>query len=87
MRLNGKSVLIFMLLIILIAVFVWPSNSMTIRIVEDGNTIILSNGITVKLLGVSSTQEGKEELEGLIGKKVEIIPDYTAPFELSRLDK
>ena len=87
MRLNGKSVLIFMLLIILIAVFVWPSNSMKIRIVEDGNTIILSNGITVKLLGVSSTQEGKEELEGLIGNKVEIIPDYTAPFELSRLDK
>ena len=82
-----KKVLTFTVIIILIAVWLWPSDVFKIRTVEDGNTVVLTNGTTVRLLGVSNTREGKEELEILAGKKVELLPDDNSPFETSCLDE
>ena len=87
MNLNGKKILIFAVLIILIAVWLWPSSVLKIKSIEDGSTIVLTNGATVKLLGVSSTLEGKDELEQLKGKIIDFVSDSNAPFEKNRLDK
>lgn len=87
MNLNGKKVLIIAIIIFLVAVWLWPSKVLKIKSVEDGSTVILTNGTTVKLLGISSTNEGKEELDLLIGKKIELVPDSNTPFEISRLDE
>ena len=87
MNLNGKKILIFTLIIILIAVWLWPSNVLKIQTIEDGNTIVLTNGASIKLLGVSSTHEGKDELEQLKGKEIELVSDSNTPFEVNRLDE
>ena len=87
MNLNGKTILVFTIVVFLIVIWIWPRKVLKINDVEDGCTVVLTNGITVKLLGVASTHEGKDELEQLKGKKVELISDKNSPFEVSRLDK
>lgn len=87
MNLSGKKIVIFAIVVFLIVVWIWPSNNFKVKNIEDGNTMVMTNGTTVRLLGVSSTEEGKGELESLKGKKVELVSDEMSFFETNRLDK
>ena len=57
-----------------------------IVMVQDGNTIVLESGTTVKLIGVTSTMEGKEYLEQhFLNAPVNLLCDQTAPFDASMI--
>ena len=72
--------------IILLGIAVWPSGKYSIKEVLDGNTFVLDNGATVKLIGVTSTMQGKDELLAIMGEDVELVPDKTAQFDPREVD-
>ena len=88
MKINIKTIGVFAIIIIIIAIVVWPSGHL-ISNVKDGNTVILDNGAEIHLIGITSTEEGKEHLKKLMGDgiKVEIIPDSKSLFEPGRLSE
>lgn len=76
-----KHIILFILVVILIAIFVWPSGNYKIKSVEDGNLVKLDNGTRVKLIGISPTQQGKAYLEdNYIGASIKLKGDHLAPF-------
>lgn len=70
-----KKVLIALAVCLLAVILLWPESELTIRQVETGNTLKLSNGTIVRLLGVSPTEEAKQQLEQYCNKKVELVHD------------
>ena len=88
MKLDIKTILIFAAIIVVIAIIIWPSVH-TITDVKDGNTIILDNGVEVHLIGITSTEEGKDQLKKIMADdvKVEIIPDSKSLFEPNKLSE
>lgn len=84
-NLNSKSLLIFVSLLALFIIWIWPKG-IKIREVPDGSTVILSNGSTIRLIGVSSSKEGQSELSSLKGKVVVLQPDSSNPFEPERME-
>ncbi|MBE6267409.1 MAG: transglutaminase domain-containing protein [Bacteroidales bacterium] len=82
-----KKILIYICVLILVVVMIWPEQNLKIASVVDGNTVELNNGTTVHLIGVNSTNEGKIELEGLMGKSLLLVPDKTAFFNPDLIDK
>lgn len=86
MDIDVKKIAIFTVAAVLIAVLIWPRNVLKIHNVEDGNTIVLNNGATIKLLGVSSTEESKYELEQLKNQEIELTFDGETSYEVSSLD-
>lgn len=88
MKINLKIIGIFASIVVLIAIIIWPSGHL-ISSVKDGNTIILDNGVEVRLIGITSTEEGKEQLKRFMadGIKVDIIPDSKSPFEPNKLSE
>lgn len=88
MKINSKKVFIAVVAIILIALWIISDlDKVEVYSVEDGNTLVLNNGCTVRLIGVSSTEQGKMELETLIGESVTIQPDKSANFDPHRLSE
>lgn len=85
-NLNSKSLLVFVTLIALIIIAIWPKG-VKIRDVPDGNSVLLSNGATVRLIGVSSSREGQSDLSTLKGKVVELQPDTSCPFDPDHMNK
>ena len=88
MKLSFKTILIFAAIIIVVAIIIWPSGH-TITNVKDGNTIILDNGVEVHLIGITSTEEGKNQLKKFMAEdiKVDIIPDSKSLFEPNKLSE
>lgn len=89
-----KKFLISLLVITLLLITFWPSNSddscnklYSINSVIDGNTVRLDNGTTVHLIGVSNTNEGKDELDRLVGEQVRLVADSSNPFNHTRIGK
>ena len=86
MRLKFKHVLIFAALLVIVVIMLWNIDVKIARVI-DGNTLELSNGVTVKLIGVSSTIQGREELQGYLGSSVLLRPDNTNLFNPDELTK
>jgi len=83
---NKKKVILFVIGIVLLAILLWPRGDYRISSIENGNTIFLDNGTTVKLIGVYDTEESREYLENnYINVKVALISDASAPFNPNRL--
>lgn len=79
---NTKKVILFVVAIILLAIILWPRGTYKIARVEDGDTIVLDNGTTVHLIGVTDTKESKEFIEdNYVKVKVVLIPDSSSPFD------
>lgn len=88
MKLNIKAIGIFVVIILIIAILVWPDGRL-ISNVKDGNIVVLDNGAEIHLIGISSTEEGKEKLKQLMadGIKIKVVPDSKSPFEPDRLSE
>lgn len=82
-----KKLLIGIAIILLICIVVWPDKVLKIKDVESGNTIVLVNGTTVRLLGISPTEEAKMELINFKGKEIKLFPDETCMFDVDKLGK
>ncbi len=82
-----KKILIFVSIAVLVVIMIWPSSVLKIKDVIDGNTVVLNNGATIRLYGVSSTNQAKEELELLKGYEVDLVPDASSYFDKERLSK
>lgn len=70
-----KKLLIGISVILLLCIILWPESVLKIKSVESGNTVVLSNGAYVRLLGVSATDDAKEWLNELCGKEVKLVSD------------
>ena len=88
MKINLNTIGVFAIVVLLIAIIIWPSGYL-ISSVKDGNTVILDNGVEVHLIGISSTEEGKEQLKRFMADeiKVDIIPDSKSLFEPNKLSE
>lgn len=84
MKLKFKHVIIFAIVVVIIAIILWDRD-LKIKSVFDGNTVELSNGVTVRLIGVSSTQEGKDYLKTYINCPVSLQADGSNQFEINEL--
>lgn len=87
MKINPKTIFIAVVAILLLGLWLLIGGSTKIESVEDGCTVTLNNGSKIKLIGVSNTEQGKKELERLIGKKITLEPDRSANFDPHRLTK
>ena len=88
MKIDFKAIGIFTIVIAIIIILIWPTGKV-ISEVKDGSTVVLDDGVEVHLIGISSTEEGKEHLNRLMieGIRVNIIPDSKSPFEYSMLSQ
>ena len=59
---NNKAI-IFIVAVVIIAIWIWPRGDYKINDVETGNIVVLNNGSRVRLIGVSDTPEGKAYLD------------------------
>ena len=83
---NAKKIILFVVGIVLLAILLWPRGNYKISKIESGNTVILDNGTTVKLIGVTNTEDAKTFLEdNYVGVKVVLIPDSSRPFNPNSL--
>ena len=84
---NSKKVILIIVALVLLAIICWPRGKYRIASVENGNTVVLDNGTTVKLIGVYDTAESKEYLENnCVGVKVALLSDTSAPFNPNHLN-
>lgn len=88
MKLKIKHIGFFAVAIFIVAIMLWDTD-VTISKVVDGNTVELSNGITVKLIGVSSTIEGREFIKERYVNNTSVLirPDNTNKFNPDDLKK
>lgn len=59
---DTKKIVLFVVVLVLLAVFLWPRGDYKIVDVESGNVVVLDNGTTVRLIGITDTNEAKEYL-------------------------
>lgn len=82
-----KKLLFAILAVVIICIMIWPEQVLKVQDIESGNTVVLSNGATVRLLGVSPTAESQAQLSLYRNKEVRLVPDKAFPFDRERLDK
>lgn len=87
MKINPKSIFIAVVVILVLGLWFINKGSITILSVDDGAMVTLNNGSKVRLIGVSNTEQGKKELEQLVGEEVTIQPDLSANFDPHLLSK
>ena len=81
-----KIIVLFFVGLILFLLLIQPDSDYRITAISDGNTIVLESGTTVKLIGVSSTTEGKSYLEQhFLNTPVNLLYDQTAPFDATSI--
>lgn len=81
-----KYVIITILVIVFVAILIWPTDDFKISSVEDSNLVVLNNGTRVRLIGLTSTLEGKQYIyDNYVGNPVSIISDRSAPFNPKHL--
>lgn len=78
---TGKKIFVFILILGLLLLLPKSCKHLKIGRALDGATIELNNGTIVRLIGVSSTVQGYEELKRLVGNKVNLQPDGYAKFD------
>lgn len=77
-----KVVILFILGLLLFLILIQQDSDYSIIEVKDGNTIVLECGTTVRLIGVTSTQESKEFLvQQYLNSPVNLRYDTTSPFD------
>ena len=88
MKITIKTIIVFAIIAIVMTIVIWPSGHL-ISSVKDGNTVILDNGVEVHLIGITSTEQGREQLKIFMvdGVKVKMIPDSKSLFEPNKLSK
>lgn len=87
MKLKFRHVLIFAVLLIIVVIICWDRDVKISKVI-DGNTVELSNGATVKLIGITNTVQGQQQLEkNFKGTKVVLIPDNSNKFNVGKVSK
>lgn len=82
-----KKIFLIVVAIIVIAVIVTDSG-LSVKSIEDGNTLILSNGAKVELIGVTNTKLGRDYLNQHVkGKEIELKADKERIFDPKHLSK
>lgn len=74
MRLKGKHIILLVVVLVFIAIAWTPS--LTIREIESGNRIVLSNGVEVRLIGVGDTDTGEKFLKQYVNEDIKGIVPY-----------
>lgn len=84
-----RTIILFLLALVVLAIGVWPSKTkgFVVKEVMDGNSLIMKNGVEVRMIGVTSTVEGKEFLSKVKGRKVHLKADRSARFDPELLEK
>ena len=82
-----KKLLCGIAIIVLICIVVWPEQVLKVKDIENGNTIMLTNGTVVRLLGVSPTDEGMDFLTSLRDKELKLVSDKSYVFNPEKLGK
>lgn len=79
-----RYIIFFIIALILFVILIQQDSDYKIVTIQDGNTLVLESGTTVRLIGVTSTMEGKEYLEQhFLNTPVNLLCDQTAPFDAS----
>lgn len=85
-EMSKKSIIVFVLAVVLLAILVWPRGRYRIASIENGNTVVLDNGTVVKLIGVYNTDDAKEFLEdNYLKTKVVLFSDASNAFNPNHL--
>ena len=87
MKINPKTIFIAVVAILLIGLWMLLRGSTKIESVDDGSMVTLNNGSKIRLIGVSNTEQGKKELEKLIGEEITLQPDRSANFDPHLISK
>lgn len=83
MELNSRKLIILGVIIVVMLIIIWPSGGTRIKHIEDGSTVVLSNGVKICLLGVTPTRDSKETLqEEYLNRDVQVIYDSESPFNI-----
>lgn len=82
-----KKLILATIVLVVICIMIWPKQVLKIRDIDTGNTVVLTNGTTVRLLGVSPTEESKEMLTLYRGEEVKLVADKNYMFDADRLGK
>lgn len=82
-----KKLLFAILAVVIICIMIWPEQVLKVKDIQNGNTVVLTNGAIVRLLGVSPTAEAQEYLSLYRNKEVRLVSDRSFPFDRERLDK
>ena len=88
-NMKKRTVVLFLLALVVLAIALWPSKTkgFVVKEVVDGNTLIMKNGVEVRMIGITSTVEGKEFLSKAKGRKVHLKADRTARFDPELVEK
>lgn len=79
-------IILFLVALVLVAWWLWPTSDYKIDSIKDGNIVILNNGTEVRLIGITATEEGKSYLyDNFQGRKITLIPDGSAAFNPANL--
>ena len=81
MNLNTKTVFLLIVGIVIVAIFIWPRDGYKVVEVKDGITVVLDNGTSIRLIGVTNTEQGQQELESIKGEYVSLQPDGSSNFD------
>lgn len=82
MEKRTKIILLFVLGLVFLLILFQQDSDYSIIEVKDGNTIVLESGTTVKLIGVTSTEESMQFLqEHYLNSPVNLKADRTSPFD------
>ena len=82
MEKRAKVVILFVLGLLFLLILIQQDSDYHIIDVKDGNTIVLECGTTVKLIGISSTEESLDFLrDHYLNEPINLKADHTSPFD------
>lgn len=82
MEKRTKVVILFVLSLFFLLILMQQDGDYRIIDVKDGNTVVLECGTTVKLIGVSSTEESLDFLRNnYLNEPINLKADHTSPFD------
>ena len=82
-----KKLIYGIIVVVIVCVMIWPDQVLKIREIESGNTIVLTNGATVRLLGISPTEEAAAHIALFRNKEIRLVSDANYPFDNNRVGK
>ncbi len=81
-----KYTVLFLVGLVLFLIIIQQDSDYVITEIKDGSTLVLENGTTVKLIGVSSTKEGLAYLKSeFLNKPVNLLCDHSFHFDPSAI--
>lgn len=82
-----KKIFLFIVALVILGFILIGMRGTKIESVIDGATVRLNNGAIVSLIGVVPSLESQTQLMGLVGEKVEVVPDGSQMFDVKSMER